>query len=77
MKAFWKSQWFSMGMGIIYFGLSMWQICVGDDLAAMLYICTAIVWCIMSFVSYNGERITTLENKVERLEHKQEELDRR
>jgi hypothetical protein len=67
MKAYWKSQWPNIIVGLINIGISLWNFCSEDYLWGVAWFLSAVTWLIMARVDYNGERIKALEREVKQL----------
>ena len=68
MTGYLKSQWFGLLVTCVGLGMFVYNFVTGSDITALLWLINAATWGIMSNVSYNEERITRLESKVEQLE---------
>ena len=70
MRGYLKSQWFNLLIACIGLGMFIYNFAIGSDITALFWLINAVMWGIMSNVSYNEERIRSLESKVEYLEWK-------
>lgn len=75
MKAWFKSQWFSILIGFVNLGLSIWNLCQENKFTAACWLVSSIVWLIMSRVNHNEERIDLLEAKVKKCEAIEKKFD--
>lgn len=85
MKGYFRTQWFSIFIGLLHIGLCIKNIINEEALAAIGWLLSALVWLVMSRVDYNCERITALEKKAEKYDalcelvealHKANKVDR-
>lgn len=67
MKAYWKSQWPNICIGLVNLILAVVNLCQGDEFMALCWVVSSVVWLIMARVDYNEERIKALEREVKQL----------
>lgn len=68
--SYFKTQWFSLLIGLVYLGFAIYDLVQGSEVAATWWFICATIWLIMSRVDYNYEYVTALEKKCEALEDK-------
>ena len=66
MKGYFRTQWFSIFLGLLNLGFCIKNIINEEALAAIGWLLSALVWLVMSRVDYNCDRITALEKKAEK-----------
>ncbi len=66
MISYFKTQWFTILIGLINIGFSIYNCIQDNELMAGAWMLSAILWLIMSRVDFNAERIKLLEKKQER-----------
>ena len=66
MVSYIKTQWFNIVAGCVYFGISIYNFCTGNDIWGIAWCLPAVVWFTMSHINYNDERIKLLEAEKER-----------
>jgi len=67
---FLKSQWPNILFGIAALALAIINMVQGDDLMAVAWTLSCVVWLIMANVNYNEERIKALEKEVEQIKNR-------
>ena len=67
MKAYWKSQWPNICIGLVNLVLSVVNLCQGDEFMSLCWMVSSVVWLIMSRVDHNEDRIKALEKEVKKL----------
>lgn len=67
---FLKSQWPNIIFGIAALALAIVNLAQGDNLMAVAWTLSCVVWFIMANINYNEERITRLESEVEQLKNR-------
>lgn len=75
MLRYLKAQWFHIVVGAINLGLAIWEFCIGDEVWGIAWVLSAAVWWLVSFASYNAERISLLEKKAEKYDALCDEVD--
>lgn len=75
MVKYFKSQWFSLAVGILNLGISIWNYCQDNEWAAVGWLLSAAVWLIMTRVNYNDERISMLEAKAKKYDAMNDKFD--
>jgi hypothetical protein len=66
MKSYFKSQWFSVLVGLVNLGLSIYYLAIGEDIWSLGWLLAATIWLVISRLEYSEERIKTLEEKSEK-----------
>lgn len=64
-----KSQWPCILFGICAFVLAIINLIQGDNLMAVAWTLSFVVWFVMANINYNEERIKALEKEVEQLKN--------
>lgn len=64
---FLKSQWPNIIFGLAALALAIINMVQDNDLMAVAWTLSSVVWLIMAHVNYNEERIKALEKEVEQL----------
>ena len=72
--SFWKSQWFNLVVGLVDVGLVIYNLVIGDEFMAALWLISACVWIIMAHIEFNDERIKLLEAKAKKYDALAEEV---
>lgn len=67
---FLKSQWLNIIFGIGALALAIFNLVQGDNLMAVAWTLSFVVWFVMANINYNEERITALEKEVEQLKNR-------
>lgn len=67
---FLKSQWPCILFGLAAFALAIFNLVQGDNLMAVAWTLSFVVWFVMANINYNEERITALEKEVEQLKNR-------
>ena len=67
---FLKSQWPNIIFGIAALALAIVNLVQEDDLMAVAWTLSSVVWFIMANINYNEERIKALEKEVEQLKNR-------
>lgn len=65
-----KSQWPCILFGICAFVLAIINLIQGDNLMAVAWTLSFVVWFVIANINYNEERITALEKEVEELKNR-------
>lgn len=73
--SYFKTQWFSLLIGLFYLGFAVYELVQGSEVAATWWLICATIWLVMSRVDYNYECNRALEKKCEALENKCEALE--
>ena len=72
--SFWKSQWFSLVVGLADVGLAIYNIVIENEFMAALWLIAACVWLTMAHIDYHEERIKLLEAKAKKCDALEEEV---
>lgn len=75
MIAWFKSQWFSILVGLLNLGISIWNLSTGNKFMAACWLVSSVVWLIMSRVNHNEERIQRLEEKEKKYDAMNEKFE--
>jgi hypothetical protein len=67
---FLKSQWPNIIFGIVALVLAIINLVQGNELMAVAWTMSCVVWFIMANVNYNEERIKVLEREVEEIKNR-------
>jgi hypothetical protein len=75
MKSYFKSQWFSVLVGLVNLGLSIYYLAIGEDIWGLGWLLAATTWLVVSRLEHSEERIKTLEAKTEKYDALVEKVD--
>lgn len=65
MVSYFKTQWSSLLLGAINFGISIAYFCAGDEPWGVAFMLLGVIWVMLSAIFYNNDRIALLEKKQE------------